>query len=103
MDGLTSRLGSTAVISLTGKHDVTTARGVRKAIARALEHGTHLVVDLTETDSIDASIVRALVDSEQLASRRGLRISLQLQKNDRVKRLLGPATERRERWRCSWL
>ncbi len=116
---LTSPPGPIAVVSLLGKHDVTTAWNVRNAIARALERGTHLVVDLSETEFIDSSIVRALVDSERLASEQGLRISLQLDKRDGVKQLLGrptpmtersaagtgnrPTVERRERWRCSWL
>jgi ABC-type transporter Mla MlaB component len=63
--------GEIAVISLLGEHDVTTAWEVRNAIAFALDQGTHLVVDLSETEFIDSSIVHALVDSVQLASAQG--------------------------------
>lgn len=80
--------GDIAVISLLGEHDVTTAWEVRNAIAFALAQGTHLVVDLSETEFIDSSIVHALVDSVQLASAQGLRISLQLQTQASVKRML---------------
>ena len=80
--------GEIAVISLLGEHDVTTAWEVRNAIAFALDQGTHLVVDLSETEFIDSSIVHALVDSVQLASAQGLRISLQLQTHASVKRML---------------
>jgi len=71
--------GEIAVVSLLGEHDVTTAWEVRNAIACALNQGTHLVIDLSETEFIDSSIVHALVDSVRLASAQGLRISLQLQ------------------------
>jgi anti-sigma B factor antagonist len=80
--------GEISVISLLGAHDIATVWEVRNAIALALEQGTHLVVDLSETEFIDSSIAHALVDSEQFASERGLRISLQLQTHDSVKRLL---------------
>jgi anti-sigma B factor antagonist len=80
--------GEIAVISLLGEHDVTTAWEVRNAIAFALDQGTQLVVDLSETEFIDSSIVHALVDSVQLASAQGLRISLQLQTHASVKRML---------------
>jgi anti-sigma B factor antagonist len=80
--------GEIAVISLLGEHDVTTASEVRNAIAFALDQGTHLVVDLSETEFIDSSIVHALIDSVQLASAQGLRISLQLQTHASVKRTL---------------
>jgi anti-anti-sigma factor len=80
--------GEIAVISLLGEHDVTAAWEVRNAIAFALDQGTHLVVDLSETEFIDSGIIHALVDSVQLASARGLRISLQLQTHASVKRML---------------
>jgi anti-sigma B factor antagonist len=80
--------GEIAVISLLGEHDIATVWEVRNAIALALEQGTHLVVDLSETEFIDSSIAHALVDSEQFASEQGLRLSLQLQTHDSVKRLL---------------
>ena len=80
--------GEIAVISLLGEHDIATAWEIRNAIAFVLEQGTNLVVDLSETEFIDSSIVHALVDSVQLASAQGLRISLQLQTHDSVKRML---------------
>src|SRR5438445_11986459 len=49
--------GEIAVISLLGEHDITTAWEVRNAIAFALDQGTHLVGDLSETEFTDSSIV----------------------------------------------
>src|SRR5438876_11419997 len=80
--------GEIAVISLLGEHDVATAWEVRNAIAFALDQGTLLVVDLSETEFLDSSIVHALLDSVQLASAQGLRISLLLQTHASVKRML---------------
>jgi anti-anti-sigma factor len=80
--------GEVAVISLLGEHDVATAWEVRNAIAFALDQGTHVVVDLSETEFVDSSIVHALVDSVRLASVQGLSISLQLPACASVKRVL---------------
>jgi anti-anti-sigma factor len=66
-------------ISLLGEHDLATAWEVRNAITFALEQGTHVVVDLSETEFIDSSIIHVLSESEQLAQEHGLRVSVQLQ------------------------
>jgi anti-anti-sigma factor len=120
--------GEIAAISLLGEHDITTAWEVRNAIACALKQGTHLVVDLSETEFIDSSIVHVLFESKQLTQEHGRRVSLQLPADARVRRALeitgmldvlpvygtraeaidalrqprDKNTERRERWR-SWL
>jgi anti-sigma B factor antagonist len=69
--------GGIVVLSLLGEHDLATAWEVRNAIALALDQRSRLVVDLSETEFIDSSIVHALADSVRLASAQGLRISLQ--------------------------
>jgi anti-anti-sigma factor len=86
-----SRLrGEIAVISLLGEHDLATAWEVRNAVALALEHGRHVVVDLSETELIDSSIVDALFDSKQVASKHRRRLSLQVRAHaEVVERVLG--------------
>jgi anti-anti-sigma factor len=81
--------GEIAVISLLGEHDLATAWEVRNALAFALEQGTHVVVDLSETEFIDSSIIHVLYDSEQLASEHGRRLSLQLRAHAGVEGVLG--------------
>jgi anti-anti-sigma factor len=119
--------GETAVISLLGEHDSATAREVRNVIACALKQGTDLVVDLSETEFIDSTIIHVLFESKQLAQEHGLRVSLQLPADARVRRALEITgmldvlpvygtraeaieavtqprdnnTERRDRWRSS--
>jgi anti-anti-sigma factor len=80
--------GEVAVISLLGEHDVATAWEVRNAVALAVEHGAHVVLDLSETEFVDSSIVHVLVDSVQLVSGQGLSISLQLPACASVNRVL---------------
>ncbi len=80
--------GEVAVVSLLGEHDLATAWEVRNAVAFALERGAHLVVDLSETEFIDSSIIHVLFESEQLASGHGRRVSLQLQADADVRGVL---------------
>jgi anti-anti-sigma factor len=50
-----------ARVRLTGELDLVSSRAVRDAIARAGQHGEHVVIDLTDVSFIDASGVSALV------------------------------------------
>ena len=70
--------GEIVVISLLGEHDLATAWEVRNALALAFKQGTHVVVDLSETELVDSAIVHALFDSKQLASEHRRRLSLQV-------------------------
>jgi anti-anti-sigma factor len=123
------RPGDVAVVSLVGEHDVATAWELTNVLTLALEQGAHLVVDLSETEFIDSAIIHVLFESKQIAREHGRRVSLQLPADARVRRVLeitgmldvlpvygthaeavdavkqprGMNTERRERWRSSWL
>src|SRR2546425_10610062 len=77
--------GETAVISLLGEHDIATAWEVRNVIACALKQGTHPVVDLSETEFIDSTIIHVLFE---LAHEHGRPVSLQLPADARVRRAL---------------
>jgi anti-sigma B factor antagonist len=63
--------GEIAVISLPGEHDLATAWEIRNALAFAFEQGTHIVVDLSETEFIDSTIIHVLFESKQLAEEHG--------------------------------
>lgn len=76
------------VVSLLGEHDIATAAEIRYALFSALEQGAGIVVDLSETELIDSSIIYALVDARLLASERGSRISFQLQTDAAANRVL---------------
>jgi anti-sigma B factor antagonist len=81
--------GDVAVVSLLGEHDAATAWEVRNVLTLALiEQGAHLVVDLSETQFIDSSIIHVLFESGQLAREHGRRVSLQMQADGGVRRAL---------------
>lgn len=80
--------GDVVVVSLLGEHDIATAWEVRNALAFAFEPAENLVVDLSETEFIDSSIIHALFESEQLALEHGRRVSLQLPTHAAVTRAL---------------
>jgi anti-anti-sigma factor len=82
------RLGDVAVVSLVGEHDIATAWELRNALTLALEQGAYLVVDLSETEFIDSTIIHVLFKSKQLAQEHGRRVSLQLPAAARVRRAL---------------
>jgi anti-anti-sigma factor len=80
--------GDVAVVSLLGEHDLATAAEVRSTLGSLLERGTDILVDLSETEFIDLSVVRALDDGQRLASEHGSRMSFQLQTDTIVSRVL---------------
>jgi anti-sigma B factor antagonist len=80
--------GEIAVISLLGEHDLATAWEMRNALALAFEQGTHVVVDLSETEFIDSTIIHVLLESKQLAQEHGTVGQLAIAAHARVKRPL---------------
>jgi anti-anti-sigma factor len=79
--------GDVAVVSLLGEHALAIAE-VRNTLRSLLEQGTDIVVDLSETEFIDSSVIYALVDGNLLASEHGSRMSFQLQTDAAVHRVL---------------
>ncbi|MGZ4413929.1 MAG: STAS domain-containing protein [Gaiellaceae bacterium] len=80
--------GDVAIVSLLGEHDLATASEVRNALTFAVAQGTHLVVDLSGAEFIDSSIIHALLESVELAAVEGRRVSLQVQTDASVRRVL---------------
>jgi anti-sigma B factor antagonist len=84
-----ARLGDDiAVVSLLGEHDLATAAEVRTILVALLEQGAVIVVDLSETEFIDSSVIYALVDGKLLASEHGSRMGFQLQTGTAVHRVI---------------
>lgn len=77
-----------AVVVLLGEHDMSTADQVTHTVAGLLETYASVVIDLSETEFIDCSIVHALEDGRNLARQRQRRLSLQLGTHPAIKRVL---------------
>jgi anti-anti-sigma factor len=76
-----------AVVSLLGEHDAATADGLRKTLASLLQKRADVVIDLTETEFIDCSIVLVLDDTQRLAPQHDSRVSFQSATRPIVKRV----------------
>lgn len=86
-----------AVLSLQGEHDMATADVLRGTLSSLIAPGTGLVVDLTETRFLDCVTMHVLEDTQELAARRGAKVSFHLATAPIVQRLfevLGTS----ERW-----
>ena len=77
-----------AVFELLGDHDMATATELRAALDEALEDDHGIVVDLSETQFIDSSVVHALYHAEEQLVRRGRRLALQIKTASIVVRAL---------------
>ena len=68
------REGDLQVVSLHGEHDISTAPELRGALERAQAAGDAVVVDLTEVEFVDSTVLQALLQgrpsAEQGAERR---------------------------------
>jgi anti-anti-sigma factor len=77
-----------AVVSLLGEHDFARAAEIKNTLRCLLEDSAVIVVDLSETEFIDSSVIFALVDGKLLASEYGSRIGFQIQAGTPVHRAL---------------
>jgi anti-anti-sigma factor len=76
------------VLSLLGEHDVAGKDELAKRLQKPILDGELLVVDLSETEFIDCSVLNNLCAADRLARARGLRVALQLQPGSPVARVL---------------
>jgi len=60
--------GDAVVLRLHGEHDLSTAPTVREELEQAVATGAGIVVDMTETEFIDSSILGVLVEGYRLVS-----------------------------------
>lgn len=58
--------GDVVVLRLHGEHDLSTAPAVRRELEQAAATGGGVVVDMTETEFIDSSILGTLVEGSRM-------------------------------------
>jgi anti-anti-sigma factor len=76
-----------AVLSLKGEHDVATADVLWSALSSLISPGTGLVVDLTRTRFVACATMHILEDAQQLAARRGAKVTFHLETAPIVQRM----------------
>ena len=74
--GVTHNTGI-AIVSMRGEHDVGTAPAVTDALVRAVAHSS-VLVDLSECDFIDSTVIGLLIRCAHELERRGERFALVL-------------------------
>jgi anti-anti-sigma factor len=57
---IVEKLPSAWVLVLRGEHDLTTAHNLDAQLEAVFLHGTNVIVDLSDTDFIDSSIITAI-------------------------------------------
>ncbi len=62
----------TAVLTISGEHDLSTAPNLRRRIDSLLEDGTSMVVDLSPATFIDSSILGVILDGRRRAADSGI-------------------------------
>jgi anti-sigma B factor antagonist len=77
-----------AVLELRGEHDLTSKEELETTLRQALLGGELLIVDLTEAEFIDSSVLNNLMGVERLAQERGRRVALQVDPSSSIARVL---------------
>jgi anti-sigma B factor antagonist len=67
-----------SVISISGEHDLSTAPDLRSRLATAIADGESVVIDLSQAEFIDSSILGALLDARREAHAGGLGFAVAL-------------------------
>ena len=80
------------VLTLRGEHDISVEPGLRQELDRIFAAGSAVVVDLSEVEFIDSSVLGALAHGHQRATQEPHQIAVVIPESDRpVTRLLGMA------------
>lgn len=66
------------MVSLRGEHDLTTAPVLREKTESAIADGVGLVIDLSEAEFIDSSIIGAVLDARKRAGESGIGFAVAL-------------------------
>jgi anti-sigma B factor antagonist len=66
------------VVALGGEHDLSSARDVEKALTDSLQAGSHLIVNISDTEFLDSSTIAALVRAKDAADAAGKRFNVVL-------------------------
>ncbi|HYX86622.1 MAG TPA: STAS domain-containing protein [Gaiellales bacterium] len=62
--------GGIRVIALRGEHDLTTEPSLHDGIETALATGSSVIVDLSEAEFIDSTVIAAIIHGQRLATER---------------------------------
>jgi anti-anti-sigma factor len=90
------------VLKLVGEHDLSSKKALAERLQKPVCAGERVIVDLSETEFIDCSVLTSLIEADRLARRRGLGVALQLKPSTGVARVLEMAgLTRRLFWAAS--
>ena len=65
-----------AIVALKGEHETYTAPDIERAIFAALDEEQAVIVDLSQTEFLDSSVVSVLLRAREAAAKRGRRFGL---------------------------
>ena len=77
-----------AQVVLGGEHDLSSASQLRETLDQALANCSHLIVDVSPVQFIDATTINVLVNAQQAATERDCRFNLVLSTTPLVERVL---------------
>lgn len=77
-----------AIVTLVGEHDLATTDALAESLGSLLRAGHQLVVDLSEAEFIDSSVLNALIEADGFARERGSSLVLQLGTTSVVRRAI---------------
>jgi anti-anti-sigma factor len=77
-----------AIVTLLGEHDLAGGEELEQTLRQLLQSGEHIVVDLSETEFIDSSVLNNLVRATNEGRELGLSLVLQLSTAPNVRRVL---------------
>jgi anti-sigma B factor antagonist len=87
--GLEQRDSGVVVVSLRGEHDLTTAPTLRERVEEAVGRRSGLLIDLTEAEFIDSSIIGVVLEGQRRAEEEGIGFAAALEGGDAaVRRVL---------------
>ena len=76
------------VVELRGEHDLATRQELRDLFATLVEQYDLVVIDLTEAEFIDSTVIGTLAFADRLTRERGSRLRIQLRAEGIVRRAL---------------
>jgi anti-anti-sigma factor len=77
-----------SIVKLYGEHDLGDSEELRNLLERQLAPSDLLIVDLSETEFIDSSILNTLIAVKKIADRHGLSVTLQLGAETNARKIL---------------
>lgn len=76
------------VIALVGEHDLSTSDAIWRELELAVRARQAVIVDLSDAEFIDSSVIHQLMKADKLARGEGTRVTLQLETAPVVQRVI---------------